>query len=236
MTLADLKDRPTLITKNIQVSGPGGTKGTRVLTVRSEVISPTKSDVHDETITVIPEAVVTGTAAVGTPVGSSENIKVSSGGTANCYWLPWAEGKVYMGQLGNTYNLFFTPTINGCGFIIGGTEAQPIVAHANMDTPRLRQVVEDALKTKTAGKGAKSGSAEEQIAKDQALIYEQFYGNLAAKMIQDDMISGARLEVVAPQQYLIDAKASFGAVFGINEGGSWRFYGNWGQQTKRIWP
>jgi hypothetical protein len=76
-----------------------------------------------------------------------------------------------------------------------------------------------------------------EVAKDHALTYEQFYGNLAAKLIEQESLSGSQVEVVTPDQYLIRAKAGFGVVFGVKGPSSmWTFYGNWGGQTKQIWP
>lgn len=169
-------------------------------------------------------------AAIGGAMGDDRVILVSSVGEPNCYWLPWRRGSVYLGQLGNKYEYFFTARMNGCGMIIGGTAAQPFVAHANLDSDRLT----DAL-TRVRARGLSVKEENEAVAAEYALIYEQFYGNLAAKLIHDGLLSGARLKVLTPQEYLIEGKAGFAAVFGINTGGAWKFYGNLAKQTRLIW-
>ena len=230
MELPDLKDHPTLIVSNLQITGPKAPATTGTIQVQSRVVSTTSDRTYTEGIAQCQNAVVAATAAVGGLQGKTQKIEVAAGGAANCYWLPWGSGKIFMGQLANDHEYFFTYTINGCGFIIGGTPAQPLVAHANLESDRLTQAVTDAMRL-----GPRAGAT---AAKEQALIYEQFYGNLAAKLIEMNQMSGARLEVVTPQQYLIDAGAGFGAVFGINKDkrGAWEFYGNWANQTKKIWP
>jgi len=231
MKLDDLKNKPTLINKNLRISGPpGANPGTGGITVQTRVVSPNSDVVHSETIKQIPNAVVPACATIGAATGHEQPILVSGTGEPNCYWLPWAEGRVYLGQLGNKYEYFFTPRMNGCGVIIGGTAAQPFVAHANLESDRLN----DAL-ARVIGLGLGKEAEEEATAAEHALIYEQFYGNLAAKLIQNGLLSGARLKVLTPQEYLIDAKAGFAAVFGINKGGAWKFYGNWGRRTRLIW-
>jgi hypothetical protein len=230
--LTDLKSNPLLISKNLKIKGPNGLKGTATVTVSTPVITPKSTDFFQETVTLVRDAVVEANASMTDPRG--ELIEVSSTGAANCYWLPWASGKVYVGQVGNMHDYFFTYTINGCGVIIGGTEANPIVGHANLDSKRLDAAAEKA--SKLAKDPTKYAAAAQDAAKEQALIYDHFYGNLAAQLIHDEMMSGARLEVVTPQQYLIDAGAGWGAVFGIQAGGRWTFYGNWANKTRKIWP
>jgi hypothetical protein len=230
--LEDLKNNPLLISKNLKIKGPNGLKGTATVTVSTPVITEKRSDLFQETVTLIRDAVVDAHASIDDPTG--ELINVTSTGTANCYWLPWASGKIYLGQLGGSYEYFFTYTINGCGVMIGGTETNPIVGHANLESKRLDAAAEKAAAF--AKDRSKYASAAQEAAKEQALIYDHFYGNLAAQLIHDELMSGARLEVVTPQQYLIDAGAGWGAVFGIQAGGRWAFYGNWAQKTRKIWP
>jgi hypothetical protein len=230
MELEDLKNNPTLIVSNLQITGPKAPPTTGTIQVQTRVVSPTSDVTHTESIAQCQNAVVAAAAVIGGLQGKTQRIEVASGGTANCYWLPWESGKVFMGQLANAHEYFFTYTINGCGFIIGGTPAQPLVAHANLESKRLDKAVEDAMKPGSKGMAG--------VATEQATIYEQFYANLAAKLIDLNQMSGVRLEVVTPQQYLIDAGAGFGALFGVNKnkGGAWEFYGNWAGQTKKIWP
>jgi hypothetical protein len=230
MQLEDFKNTPTLIQTNLQITGPKAPATTGTIQVQTRVVSKTSDQTYTESIAQCQNAVSAGTASIGGLQGKTQRVEVAEGGTANCYWLPWGSGKVFMGQLANAYEYFFTYTINGCGVMIGGTPAQPLVVHANLESDRLDQAVADAMKL-----GPKAGAA---AAREQGLIYDQFYGNLAAKLIDMGQMSGARLEIVTPQQYLIDAGAGFGAVFGVNKnkGGAWEFYGNWANKTRKIWP
>lgn len=239
MELEDLKANQTLIRCNLQITGPNGAAADPVtITVDSRVVTRESDVVHSEPIKAYGNAVVKAHAKIGGLQGTTQKIEVGTIGEHNCYWLPWGEGKVYMGQLGRDHDYFFTYTINGCGFMIGGTDTQPQVAHANLDCDRLNAAVMDGMK-KLGKKPTEATKAlvGREVAKDQSLTYEQFYGNLAAKLIDDGDLSGRRIEVVTPDQYLIRAGAGFGAVFGVRGlGSSWTFYGNWGGQTHQIWP
>ena len=239
MTLDDLKTDPTSIRSNLQITGPkGATAAPTTIVVGSRVVSPGSDKFYSESIKGFNNAVVTGHARIGGLQGTTQKIEVGTTGGDNCYWLPWGEGQVHMGQLGRDHDYFFTYTINGCGFMIGGTATQPQVAHANLDSDRLTAAAVEG--NKKLGPKPTPGAMTQvfrDVAKQQSLTYEQFYGNLAAKLIDDGQLSGRRVEVVTPDQYLIRAEAGFGAVFGIKGiGGAWTFYGNWGGQTKQIWP
>jgi hypothetical protein len=238
MELEDLKANQSLIRCNLQITGPiGSTADATPITVESRVVTRHSDVVHSEPIKAYGNAVVNAHAKIGGLQGTTQRIEVATTGAPNCYWLPWGTGKVYMGQLGGNHDYFFTYTINGCGFMIGGTDTQPVVAHANLDSARLETAVMDGLK-KLGNKPTQAVRAfiNREVAKDQALTYEQFYGNLAAKLIDDGILTGPRVEVVTPDQYLIRAGAGFGAVFGVKgPSGNWSFYGNWGGQTQKIW-
>ena len=263
MELQDLKLSPTDIRDNLQINGPSSAVKNRdkllerykddadklaqfeklpvnpKLTAESRVVTKDTDVVYAESITVFVNDVVSANAKIGSLQGTTQRIEVSAGGmdAKNCYWLPWGEGEIHMGQLGRDHDYFFTYTINGCGVIIGGTDTQPQVAHANLDCARLNAVAQEGNKKL----GPKSSSAVKEavgrkVALDQALIYEQFYGNLAAKLIEKGDLSGGKITVVTPDQYLIRAGAGFGAVFGVKGlGGAWSFYGNWGGKTTKIW-
>jgi hypothetical protein len=224
MKLDDLKSNPTQIRVDLKISGPiSSVSDSETIHVKSRVVSKDSDVVHTDSIKTFANAVMSATAAMGALQGTTQRIEVAAGGkdSPNCYWLPWGTGKLYMGQLGGAHDYFFTYTINGCGVLIGGTDTQPQVAHANLSSKRL-----DC-----------TGVPPEEIAKKQALVYEQFYGNLAATLIGTNKLNGHRIEVVTPDQYLIRAGAGFGVIFGVKGiGDAWMFYGNWGRQTKRIWP
>lgn len=230
MQLTDFKEHPTGITTNLKCTGPAGLNAApAALTVSCPVTTPTASAQNNESISVIDHAVTTGSAKLEAAGPTNQLITVSSGGSANCYWLPWGSGKVYSGVLGASHEYFFTYTINGCGVIIGGTVAAPFVAHANLESGRLAA-------PDTTGK-----TMQETIVmmaentKNQGQVYEHFYGNLAAHFIEQGKLSGFRVTIITPQEYLIEAGAGFGVIFGIRKGGSWEFYGNWAKKTKRIW-
>jgi hypothetical protein len=241
MKLEDFKSNPTGIRSNLQITGPNSSvSDSETISVESRVVSHDSDVVHTETIKAFSNSVISASAAIGSLQGTTQKIVVSSGGMEgrNCYWLPWGDGKIYIGQLGREHEYFFTYTINGCGFIIGGTHTQPRVAHANLNSKRLNSSADLGAKKL----GPKSTLEERTkvyraVAEEQALTYEQFYGNLAAKLIDTNKLNGPRIEVVTPDQYLIRADAGFGAIFGVKGvGDAWAFYGNWGTVTKQIWP
>jgi len=241
MKLDDLKTKPTEIRDNLQITGPGGANAGAVkVTVDTRVVSPTSDVVHSETIDAYGNAVVSAYAKIGGLQGKTQKIEVTEAPTEakNCYWLPWGEGKVYMGQLGLDHEYFFTYTINGCGLFIGGTANQPQVMHANLNSDRLiASAVQGNLRLGQKPTPLDIQRVSREVAKEQSITYEQFYGNLAAKLIQTDQLSGPRVEVVTPDQYLIRAQSGFGAVFGVKGiGNTWTFYGNWGAETRQIWP
>jgi hypothetical protein len=177
----------------------------------------------------IDNAVVPGKADVSDATNDIKRVTVTAGDDNNCYWLPWGEGYLYWGQLGDAYNYFFTYTINGCGVVIGGERDAPVVFHANLDCDRLNQVAIAASKLPPSESG-------KFAAKEQSIIYDQFYGNLAAKLIDRDDVAAGHVEVITPNRYLILAGAGYGAVFGIRKEAGWEFYGNWAKSTARVWP
>ncbi|MEL7470365.1 MAG: hypothetical protein AAFN27_18065 [Pseudomonadota bacterium] len=248
MRLSDFKTKPTRIRSDLQITGPNGaTTGDVEMSIDSTVITPTKSKTYTDKIKCYTNAVTTAVAEIGGLQGKTQKITVKTAGTKNCYWLPWGEGKVYIGALGGDHDYFFTYTINGCGVFFGGTANAPIVAHANMKSDRLDtiamkggdRVAERMKELEEQGVKFKPElvtDINKQVASDQSIAYDQFYGNLGAALIDDDQLSGAKIEVVTPEQYLIRANAGFGAVFGVKDkNNAWSFYGNWGGQTKQIW-
>lgn len=263
MELQDLQQKPTEIRDNLQISGPSSAVKNRdklmarykddalklaqfeklpvnpKVTAESRVVTKDTDVVYAESITVFVNDVVGASARIGALQGTTQRIEVAAGALEgnNCYWLPWGEGEIHMGQLGRDHDYFFTYTINGCGVMIGGTDTQPQVAHANLDCARLNAAVLEGNKKLGAKPSISARDAvAREIERDQALIYEQFYGNLAAKLIEKGDLSGGRIAVVTPDQYLIRAGAGFGAVFGVKGiGGAWSFYGNWAGKTTKIW-
>lgn len=230
MPIADFATNPTGICTNLKCTGPNGfNPAPAALTVSCPVTSPTASAQNDEKISVIDHAITSGEASLGVPGPTNRLITVTAAGTANCYWLPWGSGKVYSGQLGASHDFFFTYTINGCGIIIGGTTAAPFVAHANLESKRL------AAPDTTGKSMPEIISMMAETTKNQGQVYEHFYGNLAAKLIEQGKLNGPKVTVITPQEYLVEAGASFGVIFGIRRGGNWEFYGNWARKTKRVW-
>src|SRR5262249_13029049 len=61
-------------------------------------------------------------------------------------YLPWRNGRGCRMQIDapNNYEFFLPAPLNGCSVIIGGTRAQPIVVHANYDSPLLQLPVVNA--------------------------------------------------------------------------------------------
>lgn len=230
MDLNDLMNSPTMVTDNMAIMGPAGVDTSPgYVDVSCSVSDPTSSTTFTNNIAVIEKAITRGTAAFKQS-GAKQIVTITEDPGGNCYWLPWGSGKVFMGLVGQSCAHFFTYTINGCGVIIGGTPTKPIVAHANLKSKRLDDVAEAASKHPDIMIGGA------MLAEGQALIYEQFYGSLAAELINTGRMSGAKLTVIAPREYLLESGASFGAIFGIRKGANWEFYGNWAKKTRKIWP
>ena len=165
------------------------------------------------------------TASVAEGVDRKVNVTIQSGsgggGTSanQCYALPWSSGMAYMTRLNSACEYFFTPCLNGCAVLIDGEAASPTVVHVNADSPRL----------------AVDGSFE-QVAEIQTAVYSQFYGSFAAALIDRDYISGNKLEILKPDDYLKIGVSSFAAVFGVKASASWTFYYNCRNLTKELWP
>ena len=144
----------------------------------------------------------------------------SSGSTASqCYALPWKSGMAFLTRLDSACEYFFTPGLNGCAVLIDGEAASPTVIHANADSPRLS--VEGSF---------------EQVAEMQTAVYSQFYGSFAAALIDQNYISGNKLQILKPDDYLKTGVSSYAAVFGVKASASWTFYYNCQNSTKQLWP
>jgi hypothetical protein len=202
---------PESIQTNLSTTGPVGANAfDKTITVKQGPAGLTS-----DTITLHKKAIVTATADVDSPLGSNQRINVAAG-DGNCYWLPWGPGKCYIGNLPSGKKYFFTYKINGCGVIIGGTKAQPIVAHANMVSNRLVTTNDN-----------------DETTRIQTAVYESFYMGLAAQLQMTGELTGSQVTVYTPREYL--SGAGFGAVFGICPAGEWTFYGNSGGKTTKIW-
>jgi hypothetical protein len=94
MKLSDFSTNPAGIRHNLRITGPAGSKVvSRTLSIDTRVVTPKSNDVHSETIKMIDDAVVTGSASVADAPNEIKQVTVAAG-DSNCYWLPWGEGYV----------------------------------------------------------------------------------------------------------------------------------------------
>ena len=174
--------------------------------------------------------------------GVAENSKgncfdVALGGsTFTGYWLPWNDDKAFQMTVGDRYEVFITAKINSCGIIIGGPEGSPVVIHANA----MARISDPPSTFGLAPNLAASISREHQSNVNNE--YKLAYGNLAAKLISDGVFGGGKPNVfVLDPEYYLSAKSGSAGVFGVRNGGTWKFYvnihctGNIGK-TIEIWP
>lgn len=129
----------------------------------------------------------------------------------NAYLLPWGPNKLFMGELGQKHDLFFTHTLNGCAVFIAGGRCNPTVVHANTKSDQVFGVQE-----------------QDQILAAYKTIYEAMANFLVARGFLD----GANLKIFWPKDYMSKA-----AVFGVRRSSNWEFYANtWRDKAiTQIW-
>lgn len=163
----------------------------------------------------------TGTVGVATEnfvkVPPNWSIGATVGGIgANAYLLPWGANKICYSRLNAAHDLFFTAAMNGCGVMIAGARATPLVVHAN------------AYDHHTI-----SGLAGMEKAEKRQEIYAGFVDYLQGQhIIQNDNVA-----TWYPGSDYAGAKSG---VFGARKAGGWVFYGHANQGNKAttqvIWP
>lgn len=156
-------------------------------------------------------------ASLADAPGGGLRVEVSDSGDLNCYALPWRGGAAYLAKLQSRHDLFVTPKLNGCGFIVAGDTGNPTVVHANTKSDRL----------------VPSDNVQETYDNYNA-VYGQVYGTLAAQLIEKGHLPSHNLQILKPDDYL-DPASSMAAVFGVCHG-SWKFYYNCRNTTKELWP
>lgn len=219
VTLADLQTTPRNISREIRCSGPPGIgNAPGNIAIRSMA----GGQVQNEQILLVtvPTASLAATAAVADNP-DHVGVTVAAGGGANCLWLPWGDGRAYLTTLNTSQTCFFTPTLNGCAFLVGGTQAAPTVVHANANLARLDAAVV---------MGDPAGTARRQ-----SEIYGHFYRHVLATLVSRGDMPAQNTAMLLPETYL-GADRGRGAVFGICQGGNWQFYWNCRRRTKRFWP
>jgi hypothetical protein len=63
------------------------------------------------------------------------------------YYLPWDNNRHYESQLGNAADFMFTPTLDGCSFVIG-SGPNPRVSHLNYQDAATGRIDKAKIKTK----------------------------------------------------------------------------------------
>lgn len=110
------------------------------------------------------------------------------------YFLPWGGNKTFTMKLGNRADYFFTPTLNGCTFTVGGGH-EVVVAHSNYV------------------KGANQTIDQGRINLD---IFNTFGRNVAAILSKQ-----AYKDNLGPNAPIVDFKVT---VVGIRKKSGWSFY------------
>lgn len=129
----------------------------------------------------------------------------------NSYWLPWGSWRAYVGRLGANSTYFVTASLTGCGIYVSGDRVQPYVVHANCSAAEVVDFGDD-MRTYTD---------------DLEAARMQFYGQLAAQLVQNGTIPSTGLQMLRPEDY--GAKIGLGyvgpiCVFGRRNGGNWTIY------------
>ena len=136
------------------------------------------------------------------------------------YGLPWEASHAARCSLKSAKTNFLTPCLNGCGVIISGTAAEPVVVHANTQA--------EALLTPFVEQQSKYFK-----------LWSDTYVVLASKLVAKRLIPSEGLSLFVPTDYMVPGVAA-ATVFGVNEGGSWSFYATLNKaangETRRIWP
>jgi hypothetical protein len=147
------------------------------------------------------------------------------------YYLPWNSGEAYAMQLGDTSDYFFTVQLNGCCFMVGGTRSNPLVIHANYDSPRLQP----DLTGLTTQKQKEDATFSHQLNR-----YKLFYGNMAHELINKNLLDSKLPISVFDPAYYLSPTSSSASVFGIRKAGQWTFYYNCRKGdrivTAELWP
>jgi hypothetical protein len=163
-----------------------------------------------------------GSAVIDPAQTMSLNVTCNGGAMAakNAYLLPWATDRVYVTDLGQAHDYFFTAKLNGCAIMVSGGVCNPTVVHANASA--VIPVPPDFSASST-----------------QSLItsYHGAYAAISGALVQRGDLDPTVLKVFEPgvSGYVGDA-----AVFGIRTAASWAFYAVIGSTKNppvvKIWP
>ncbi len=146
----------------------------------------------------------------------------SGDGPGNAYILPWKATSAVVTQLGGKHEIFVTSQLNGCAVFVGGDATSPIVIHANAQPEYASQGMPEAFDKIPAF------DAEVRLPR-----WDSFYGAVAQQMATTGHLPTVNVGTLLPGQYM---KSGDAAVFGVRDGGNWKFYYNSNKSNTQFWP
>lgn len=153
-----------------------------------------------------------------TVLGPTATMSQATGGTS-MYGLPWEVGYAGRTALGAGQDIFVTPSLNGCGVLIGGTIAAPVVVHANCQPTALISPHQGDLSMYYR-------------------LWSDVYVTVASQLVAGGLLPAANLEMLLPKDYMLPG-VSEASVFGVRTSGTWSFYVTLNKAmngtTRKIW-
>jgi hypothetical protein len=140
-------------------------------------------------------------------------------GAGNIYGLPWEAKYAARCELGSDHTRFVTPSLNGCAIFISGTQAKPVVVHANCQSETLLEPL--------------SSQPPKYYA-----MWSDVYVTVLSQLVAKKLIPDKGMVTLLPKDYMVKGVAS-AAVFGVLDASKWSFYvtvNKTSGETKRIWP
>ena len=163
-----------------------------------------------------------GSAVIGDNQTASLSVTCNGGADQAkvAYLLPWATDRVYVTDLGQRHDYFFTAKLNGCAVMISGGLCNPTVVHANASA--VIPVPPDF---------------SAQSTNNLISAYQGAYGLISQALVARGDLDPTVLAVFQPgtSGYVGDA-----AVFGVRSASQWAFYAVIGSTKNppivKIWP
>jgi hypothetical protein len=169
----------------------------------------------------IQNSIMVGTINEDLSIAGEWNLTGTANPAGDALLLPWAENRICWGELTGAQDKFLTYQMNGCGLIVSGSRASPIVVHANENG--------DNLTTKLTSLTDKKSAAAR--ARERCAIYQDVLTHLQST------IPGFAGDVAT---WFPGEDYSYGGAFGVKTSGVWKIFGHsaFGKNstTKLIWP